>query len=192
LVIIVFNKIFRTFKGFKMKKLLLTLVLIFSTLLHAEEVPSFSLTTVDDKNITVNQLNISKTETGLEFKEFKGKAVLLVLFGHRCPPCLKEIPEFIALTKKHKDDLEIVAIESQQYPTDKVKEFVAEHQMNYNVVAGIEHNDFIMYIASMAGYTQGIPLPLLIAVNKNGEVEQVQAGIIREDELEMLVEELNN
>ena len=175
-----------------MKKLLLTLVLIFSTLLHAEEVPSFSLTTVDDKNITVNQLNISKTETGLEFKEFKGKAVLLVLFGHRCPPCLKEIPEFIALTKKHKDDLEIVAIESQQYPTDKVKEFVAEHQMNYNVVAGIEHNDFIMYIASMAGYTQGIPLPLLIAVNKNGEVEQVQAGIIREDELEMLVEELNN
>lgn len=175
-----------------MKKLLLTLMLSLTVLLQAEDAPSFALTTVDDKNITVNQLNISKTETGLEFKEFKGKAVLLVLFGHRCPPCLKEIPEFIALTKKHKDDLEIVAIESQQYPTDKVKEFVAEHQMNYNVVAGIDHNDFIMYIASMAGYTQGIPLPLLIAVNKNGEVEQVQAGIIREDELEMLVEELNN
>ncbi len=175
-----------------MKKLLLTLMLGLTIFLQAEEAPSFALTTVDDKNITVNQLNISKTETGLEFKEFKGKAVLLVLFGHRCPPCLKEIPEFIALTKKHKDDLEIVAIESQQYPTDKVKEFVAEHQMNYNVVAGIDHNDFIMYIASMAGYTQGIPLPLLIAVNKNGEVEQVQAGIIREDELEMLVEELNN
>lgn len=175
-----------------MKKLLLTLMLGLTVLLQAEDAPSFALTTVDDKNITVNQLNISKTETGLEFKEFKGKAVLLVLFGHRCPPCLKEIPEFIALTKKHKDDLEIVAIESQQYPTDKVKEFVAEHQMNYNVVAGIDHNDFIMYIASMAGYTQGIPLPLLIAVNKNGEVEQVQAGIIREDELEMLVEELNN
>lgn len=175
-----------------MKKIFLTLMLILSTFLQAEEAPKFTLTTVNDTNITIEQLNLSETETGLAFKEFKGKAVLLALFGHRCPPCLKEIPEFISLTKKHPDNLEIVAIESQQYPTDKVKEFVKEHEMNYNVVAGIEHNDFIEYIARMAGYTRGIPLPLLIAINKNGEVEQVRAGLVREDELEMLIEELNN
>ncbi len=175
-----------------MKKLLLTFILTFSTFVQAADIPSFNLSTVNDKNITVSQINISKTDTGLEFKEFKGKAVLLALFGHRCPPCIKEIPEFISLTKKHKDDLEIVAIESQQYPSDKVKEFTKEHEMNYNVVAGIEHNNFIEYIAKMAGYTRGIPLPLLIAINKNGEVEQVRAGLVKEDELEMLVEELNN
>ncbi len=159
--------------------------------LQATETPTFRLTTINDKNITIKQLNISKTETGLEFEEFKGKAILLTLWGHRCPPCLKEIPEFISLTKKHKDDLEIVAIEAQRYPIAKLKEFVHEHQMNYNVIAGIEHSNFIDYIATMAGYSRGIPLPLLVAVNKHGEVEQVRAGLIREDELEMLIEDLN-
>ena len=181
------------FKGNFMKKILLTLLLALSTFLQAsDEAPSFSLTTIDDKNITINQLNFSETETGLEFKEFKGKAILLTLWGHRCPPCMKEIPEFISLTKKHKDDLEIVAIEAQGYPADKVKEFATNHQMNYNVVVGADYNNFINYIASMAGYSRGIPLPLLIGINKKGEVEHLQAGLIREDELEMLVKELND
>lgn len=174
-----------------MNKILLTLFLTLSTFLQAADTPSFTLTTIDDKNITVTQLKVSETETGLEFKEFKGKAILLILWGHRCPPCLKEIPEFISLTKKHKDDLEIVAIEAQRYSVDDVKEFAKDYGMNYNVVAGINHNDFINYIATMAGYGRGVPLPLLIAINKHGEVEQVRAGLIREDELEMLVEDLN-
>ena len=159
----------------------------FSTLIYADNNITFSLTTVEDKNITVTEI-----ENGLMFHEFKGKSVLLVLFGHRCPPCLKEIPEFIKLTNSHKDDLEIVALEAQLYPTDKVKEFAKDHKMNYNVVAGIDHNNFISYIAERAGYTRGIPLPLLVAINKDGEVENVQAGLIREDELEILVKDLND
>ena len=175
-----------------MNKVLLTLLLTLSTFLQAADAPSFTLTTIDGKTITINQLKISETETGLEFKEFKGKAILLTLWGHRCPPCIKEIPEFISLTKKHKDDLEIVAIEAQRYDANKVKEFADDYDMNYNVVAGVDHNDFIDYIATMAGYSRGVPLPLLIAINKHGEVEQVRAGMVREDELEMLVEDLND
>ena len=173
-----------------MKKLLLIFTIAFAsltTVINAEEPLSFTLNTTDNKTIT-----ISDTQEGLDFHEFKGKAVLLTLFGHRCPPCLKEIPEFIELTKKHKNDLEIVAIESQLYPKESVKEFVAEHKINYNVVAGVEHNDFVGYIANRAGYTRGIPLPLLIAINKDGEVESVQAGLVGEEELELLVKDLND
>ncbi len=173
-----------------MKKLLLIFTIALASLtttINAEEPLSFTLNTTDNKTIT-----ISDTKEGLDFHEFKGKAVLLTLFGHRCPPCLKEIPELIELTNKHKDDLEIVAIESQLYPKEDVKEFVAEHKMNYNVVAGVDYNDFIAYIANRAGYTKGIPLPLLIAINKDGEVESVQAGLVGEDELELLVKDLND
>lgn len=174
-----------------MKKLLFTLILTFTTLLQAADAPSFTLKTIDNKTITINQLTISKTETGLEVEEFKGKAILLSLFGHRCPPCIKEIPEFIKLTEKHKDDLAIITIESQRYPLADLKEFAELYDINYNVIAGINHNDFIDYIATMAGYSRGVPLPLLIAINKHGEVEQVRAGLVRADELEMLVEDLN-
>jgi len=116
----------------------ITLMALTTSIYAENNVTSFTLTTVEDKNITVTE-----TKNGLEFHEFKGKAVLLALFGHRCPPCLKEIPHFVNLTNKHKDDLEIVAIEAQLYPKDKVKKFVADHNMNYNVIAGDDHNDFI-------------------------------------------------
>lgn len=174
-----------------MKKLFFSITLLFITTLttlHAEEVtaPTFTLTTTDNKAI-----NITETKKGLDLQEFKGKAVLIALFGHRCPPCIKEIPEFITLTNKHKDDLAIVAIEAQDYPSDAVKEFKAEHKMNYNVVAGIDHSDFITYLAQRAGYSRSIPLPLLISIDKKGEVQGVQAGQLQQDELELLVTDLN-
>jgi len=173
-----------------MKKIIfaLTLTLITSlTILQAEKLaPAFSLTTIDNKTI-----NITETKEGLKFKEFKGKAVLIVLFGHKCPPCLKEIPEFIKLTNKHKDDLAIVALEAQDYPSDDVKSFAKEHMMNYNVIAGVNYGDFISYLAKKAGYNSEIPLPLLVSVDKYGEVQGVQAGRLREDELEFLVKDLN-
>jgi len=172
-----------------MKKLLLTLVLTFisTTFINAEDKAlSFTLTTTDAQTITIED-----TKKGLDFKEFKGKAVLLTLFGHRCPPCLREIPTFIELIKKHPNDLAIVALEAQNYPADEVKAFQKEHKMSYNVIAGIDHNDFISYISQRAGYTTGIPLPLLIAIDKNGEVQNVHAGELTLDELEFLVKDLN-
>ena len=173
-----------------MKKIIftfaLTLIMTLSTLHAEEEALTFTLTTIDNKEI-----NITETKEGLDLKKFEGKAVLIALFGHRCPPCIKEIPEFIKLTNNHKDDLAIVAIESQDHPSDAVKSFAEEHKMNYNVVAGINHRDFISYLAKRAGYTGGIPLPLLISIDKYGEVQGVQAGQLKEDELEFLVKDLN-
>ena len=170
-----------------MKKLFLILTVLLSTYLYAADAPTFTLSTTTEKNITVTEI-----ENGLEFKEFKGKAVLLALFGHRCPPCIKEIPEFINLSKTHADKVEIIAIEAQDYPLADVKEFVQKHNMTYNVVAGADHHAFLNYVATRAGYTRGIPLPLLIAINKDGEVENVQAGLVHQDELELLVKDLND
>lgn len=174
-----------------MKKLFLTLALAFistTTIVSAENKQPliYNLTTTDNNTITVED-----TKEGLNFKEFKNKAVILILFGHRCPPCIAEIPSFIELTNKHPNDLAIVAIESQNYPVDKVKSFQKEYKMNYNIVAGVNHNDFITYIAGRAGYSNGIPLPLLIAIDKDGKVQNVHPGKLTFDELEVLVKDLN-
>jgi len=172
-----------------MKKLFLTLALAFistTSIVSADKPLVYTLTTTNNQEITIND-----TKEGLDFKEFQGKAVLLTLFGHRCPPCIREIPAFIELTTNHPNDLAIVALEAQNYPEAEVKEFQEEHKMNYNVIAGINHNDFITYISGRAGYTNGIPLPLLIAIDKHGEVQNVHAGELTLDELESLVKDLN-
>jgi len=173
-----------------MNKIILTLTLLATlNLLQAKEPiapQTFTLVTTDEQNIS-----IIETQEGFDFPQFKGKAIFIALFGHRCPPCLKEIPEFIELTNKHKDDLAIVAIEVQGYPADKVKEFAEMHKMNYNVVPGVNHRDFVSYLADRAGLPNGVRLPFLIAINKDGEVEGTQEGKLSQDELDFIVEDLN-
>ena len=172
-----------------MKKLFLTLALAFmstTSIISADTPLVYTLKTTDNKTVTVED-----TKEGLKFKEFQGKAVILTLFGHRCPPCIREIPAFIALTKNHQNDLAIVALESQNYPKDEVKEFQKKHKINYNVIAGIDYSDFITYVSGRAGYTSGIPLPLLIGIDKHGEVQTVHPGELTLDELESLVKDLN-
>ena len=175
-----------------MKKFILTLSLLTTMhLLNAEEVTppkSFTLVTTDEQNIT-----LTETKEGFDIPKFKGKAVLIAMFGHRCPPCIKEIPEFIELTNKHKekDDLAIIAIEVQNYPEDDVKKFATSHNMNYNVIAGINHRDFTSYLADRAGLANGVRLPFLVAINKDGEVEGTQEGKLGQEELEFMVKDLN-
>ncbi len=142
----------------------------------------FSLETVDGKTIHIKEI-----ANGLEFKEFKDKAIFLILFGHRCPPCLREIPELIELTKEHKD-LQIVAIEVQGLDSDALGEFVSDKGINYNVISGDGNMDFIGYIQAKAGWSGSIPF--LLGLDKKGKVQIMQIGGIPKKQLEIGYKEL--
>ena len=77
-----------------MRKILTSALLIFSlfTYIQASEQPQMSIT--DIKGVTHQ---ITGTEEGLKIKGLEGKIVFLEFFGHRCPPCLKSIPQLIKL-----------------------------------------------------------------------------------------------
>jgi thiol-disulfide isomerase/thioredoxin len=129
---------------------------------------TFKLETIDGKSI-----NIREIENGLEFKEFKGKAIFLVLFGHRCPPCLREIPELIELTKEHKD-LQVVGIEVQGLDSDALEEFASERGINYSLISGDGNMDFIGYIQAKASWNGSIPF--LLGLDKSGQVQIIHIG----------------
>ncbi len=63
-----------------------------------EEGLKFTIETIDSKI-----LHIEEIENGMLFDEFKDRAVMLIFFGYRCPPCLREIPRLNNLISKHKD-----------------------------------------------------------------------------------------
>jgi len=129
----------------------------------------FTLTTLEGKTIHVNE-----TEGGLIFEEFKNKAVLLIFFGHRCPPCLKEIPALIEMQNKKYDDLEIVAIEVQRLDKKDLKEFQANKGINYNLLSSENHFDFIDFIGKQANW--GGSIPFLAAFDTKGKVQLIHAG----------------
>jgi thiol-disulfide isomerase/thioredoxin len=142
----------------------------------------FSLETIDGKT-----LNIKEMPNGLKFEEFDGKPVFLIFFGHRCPPCLREIPRLIEFTKKHKD-LEIVALEVQGLDNDALKEFAQEKGIKYNLVSGYSYMDFISYIQSKAGW--GGAIPFILGINTKGDVKFIKVGGLYESDLEMGYKEL--
>jgi thiol-disulfide isomerase/thioredoxin len=144
---------------------------------------TFTIETIDGK-----VLHIKDMPNGLRFKELQGKAILLIFFGYRCPPCLREIPRLNSLISKHNNDLEIVALEVQGLEADELKSFVKEHNIKYKVVEGLKYMEFITYIQHRAEWQGAIPF--LIALNKSGEVQFAQVGGLFEKELEYIYKEI--
>jgi len=129
----------------------------------------FTLKTLAGKTISINE-----AEGGLVFEEFKEKIVLLLFFGHKCPPCLAEIPVLKALTKKGHKDLEIVALEVQGLTKDRLEAFKQQKGINYHLISGEDNYEFISYIGDKANWTGGIPF--LIGFDKQGTVKVVHVG----------------
>jgi thiol-disulfide isomerase/thioredoxin len=141
----------------------------------------FTIQTIDGKEIHVDE-----AEGGLTFQEFKNKAVFVIFFGYRCPPCLAEIPALIKLTKQNHPDLEIIALEVQGLNSEKLKIFQDNKGINYNLA--VQKNEgnskFLSYIASKAQW--GGSIPFLISFNPKGEVKMVHVGGLRYEQLEMI------
>ncbi|KIM09787.1 MAG: hypothetical protein KU29_00560 [Sulfurovum sp. FS06-10] len=173
-----------------MKKLLLSLLLVITPIFiqaadaGLEKAVTFTLT-----NTESTKIKVTETAEGLQFDGCKNKVVFLVLFGHQCPPCNLEIPEFIKLQEKYKDNLAIFAIEAQQYSQEALKKFKTDKGINYNLIAGSENEDFISYVAGRARWNGAIPF--LIVIDKNAQVQEVKAGFVPQAELEELIKTLN-
>jgi peroxiredoxin len=165
-----------------MKKIILAILMILTIALQAE-VEKFTLTDTEGK-----EFHITESKDGLIFEEHKGKAIFLVIFGHNCPPCKAEIPEFIELTEKYKDKLQIVAIEAQRYDVTQLKAFKEDNKINYSLVTGKDHENFIGYIADKARWQGAIPF--MIAIDKNGAVDSMEQGFVPKKTLEELIEKL--
>jgi len=147
-----------------------------------QEAIKFTLTTIDGK-----EFHLTEIDNGLEFKELKDKAIFLIFFGHRCPPCLREIPRLIQMQKEHKD-LAIVAIEVQGLGKEELRDFAKRKGINYNLITLDSSMSFVNYIQAKANWSGSIPF--LIALNKKGRVIIINVGGVYKEQLEQAYQEL--
>jgi len=151
----------------------------------AQPKPIFDLVDSDGKI-----LHVDEVENGVIFQEHKDKVVFLLFFGHRCPPCLAEIPDLIELQKEKGDKLAIIAMEVQGLPAEQLNAFKASKKINYTVLSDstAQNSQFVSYIAQRAQWRGSIPF--LVGISPNGEVNFVHVGGIHKNSLEQIFEQL--
>ncbi|MGE0605858.1 MAG: redoxin domain-containing protein [Pirellulales bacterium] len=133
----------------------------------------FSLPNLEGKTVTL--------------AEFKGKVVIVDIWGTWCPPCRMEVPHFVALQDEFKEQgLEIVGVNYESGDDDEVKEaidgFLKTQPINYTLLIGDDATKD--QIPDMQGY------PTTLFIDRTGKVRLQIVGYHPKRQLAALVKEL--
>ncbi|MDT4288104.1 TlpA disulfide reductase family protein [Methylomonas sp. MO1] len=131
------------------------------------------------------QLNFSLpdlTDTPQSVTQWQGKILIINFWATWCPPCLKEIPEFIKLQDEYKDQgvqFVGIAIEEKQ----PVEDYLKRIKINYPVLIGGE--GATMLAQQLGNVINTVPFTVII--NQQGQIVHHQLGeLTREKVLEVI------
>lgn len=97
--------------------------------------PEFVLTTTKDEKI---KLTVSKQ--AIFSKQLEGKIVLVNFWAPWCEPCKKEMPSFVKLQEKYKDDFIILGVLFDKQSTkEEVDSFLKKYKVNFPITVGEEN-----------------------------------------------------
>lgn len=130
--------------------------------------PDFTLPQLDGKPLTLSS--------------YRGKVVLLDFWATWCVPCREEIPHFVELQDKYRDQaLQIVGI-SMDDSVDPVRPFAQHFHMNYPVVMGNAK------IGDEYGGVLGLPIAFLL--DREGRIVKKHIGATAPDVFEREINSL--
>ncbi|MBD9361376.1 TlpA family protein disulfide reductase [Methylomonas fluvii] len=131
------------------------------------------------------QINFSLpdlADTPQSVTQWQGKILIINFWATWCPPCLKEIPEFIKLQDEYKDkgvQFVGIAIEDKQ----PVEDYLKRIKINYPVLIGGE--GATMLAQQLGNVINTVPFTVII--NQQGQIVHHQLGeLTREKVLEVI------
>ncbi len=117
----------------------------------------------------------------LQLANYRGKVVLLDFWATWCAPCRDEIPHFVTLQDKYREQgLQVIGISMDDGPKP-VREFYQQFKMNYPVALGTDK------VAETYGGVLGLPVSFLI-----GRDGQVAAKYVGEVQIPVLEQEIKS
>lgn len=124
-------------------------------------------------------------------KIHEGKVAVIDIWGTWCPPCRMEIPNFVELVKKHKNDAFVMIGLNDESTREhkngdaeaaKVKKFAAKNGIEYPLALIDEAT--IKQVPGFQGY------PTTLFVDKKGKVRLVEVGYSSLDNIDAIVSAL--
>jgi thiol-disulfide isomerase/thioredoxin len=102
--------------------------------------------------------------------DYKGRPLLINFWATDCGPCRHEIPYFVELVEKYKDEeFAVLGISTYDRPEDLVP--VAEKlEINYPVLVGLGHDDLLL------AYEADLVIPVSWFIRRDGTVFKKKVG----------------
>lgn len=137
-------------------------------------------------NAELMALNLPDTE-GIEqtLTQWHGKVLVVNFWATWCPPCLKEIPDFIEVSRRHANEpVQFVGISIDR--PEAVKAFAAEFEVPYPLLLGSPQT---LEMARGFGNTAQA-LPFTVIIGRDGVIREVKLGTLNQEELERKIRAL--
>ncbi|OGS46814.1 MAG: hypothetical protein A2539_09740 [Elusimicrobia bacterium RIFOXYD2_FULL_34_15] len=129
--------------------------------------PDFTLVKIGGGNLTLS--------------DYVGKLIILDFWATWCAPCRAEIPHFIELQNKYKDELIIIGVCLDEGNPANVEEFLEKMQVNYPIVMGNRE------ITQKYGGIRGIPTTIFI--DKKGNMVETIVGYHEMEDFESKIKQ---
>jgi len=124
--------------------------------------PDFSITDLQGNTLTLSG--------------YEGKVLFINFWATWCPPCRKEIPDFIEATRELKGEgLEILGISVDQMPAEALLEWVRKTGINYPIALATPE--------IVQSYEPGEFIPATIVVDRKGVIRYRQSELMDKDTL---------
>ncbi|MBF0110972.1 MAG: TlpA family protein disulfide reductase [Magnetococcales bacterium] len=126
----------------------------------------FSFQAIANSDVATNLALKDLSGKTLRLAEYKGKILVVNFWATWCPPCLEEIPDLIRFQNTYgKKGVQVIGINYLERADEaRLKEFVAQHGINYPIVHG--QNEQIEQLSRAMGGVYGLPVTKIL--DRNG------------------------